>query len=134
MKEYSRFQCEVCGKEWSFRQLVQLCEQYQLKPTTIKVGDEVKLQNRNVGYTLAVVKDISIVPSGYPFDPQSENLLQKQMAYFQTAQYHRRILWLDRPVFLDHKWEDHLQAIDPDVYVLTEEEAAGMQRDDNNAW
>lgn len=134
MKEHSRFQCEVCGKEWSFRQLAQLCEQYQLEPTSIKAGDEVKLQNRNVGYTVAVVKDISIVSSGYPFDPQSEDLLQKQMPYFQTAQYHRRILWLDRPVFLAHKWEGHLQAIDPDVYVLTEEEASGMQRDDNNAW
>lgn len=135
VKVNTRYECEVCKHEWKFQKLAELCEKYQCLPLNTKIGDEVKLRNRNNGYTVAVVKDICIIPNHFILEPKDEGHLASLLSFFEKKiEFHRRVLRLDREVTLDHKWEDSTSSIDPYSYVLSDDEAKDMERDDNNCW
>lgn len=131
MKTITKYQCEVCHKIWSSQIIATLCEAYQIPPTTVKIGDEVKLRNRGGRtYTVAIIKDISIVSSSWIND--SEEIRDKRdIEHYSKFPFHRYEFHLDRDVMLDRKWEEPLSYV-YDYYLVGEDEAMKMTRDDNN--
>lgn len=128
MKKIERFECEKCHTQWKSARLANICENSPMPPCRAKVGDEVRLRNRNCGFTLAVVKEIYIV-SCYlaPFENLSEEELEAKgiLQGLGRSQFHEWKLSLDRDVDLDHKWESATSLVG-DFYVLSDDEVNGI--------
>lgn len=114
MKQIMLYVCEICGTEFREQDRAAKCEASgtPTKKLPWEIGSEVKLKNRNKGYTLAVVKGARVV----------------NYSYFT----HEWMLELDREVYLDHKWEEPSSQVF-EFYVLPEEKAVGMERMDNHS-
>ncbi|SRR5579871_945008 len=114
MKQVTLYVCEICGTEWRDKDLAARCEARgtPAKKVPWEIGGEVKLKNRNKGYTLAVVKGARV-------------------ANFSDLA-HEWMLELDRQVYLDHAWDDQTDQVF-ELYVLSPERAAGMERMDNHS-
>ena len=114
MRQVTVYICEICGTEWRDQDLASKCEARGTPPKNApwEIGGEVKLKNRNKGYTLAVVKGARV--SSF------------------SGISHMWMLELDRHVYLDHAWEDQSDEVF-DLYVLSPERAAGMERMDNHS-
>ena len=114
MKQVTLYICEICGTEWRDQDRAAQCEARgtPTKKAPWEIGGEVKLKNRNKGYTLAVVKGARI-------------------AIF-AGLTHEWVLELDRQVYLDHAWDDQSDEVF-DFYVLSPERAASMERMDNHS-
>jgi hypothetical protein len=143
MKEKTLFQCEICDTQYQLRELALSCEASGVPPKRVNVSDVVKLKNRNVGYTLAIVKALRVVQGPATYIPDLPSMTQEQYQKIPhwwddktinpTPQRHEWELILDRKVCLDHKWETSSDTLS-EHYVLTEEQAKDMKREDNNCW
>jgi len=108
------FSCGVCGHEYPSVTAAAACEESTVPPPlSFKPGDEVKLKNRS-GRTYTVARFVKAVLYATDYGPG-----------------HAWNIVLDRSVCLDHKWEDSLEVV-PDLYLVSDETAASMERKDND--
>ena len=123
----THYACEVCGTEHATARAAAACEAHRPPlPAHIVVGGEVRLRNRNHGYTLAVVLGVRL-ERGF-LAREAEHLIDDGCNPAHIA-FHRWMLELDRPVHLDHAWgwTDEVE----DFYALAPEHAAHLERNDN---
>jgi len=139
MKTIIHYECEVCHQQYSHPEIARACEESLLppKPSCI-IGEEVKLKNRNTGHTLAVVKDLHLVPEYWLYDvAQKTSIEEKDKEWFKSLKqrfWHGWELELDREVCLDHHWEDQSNRVKA-FYILTNrDDPRYLVRDDNNCY
>jgi hypothetical protein len=141
MKEKTLYQCEICETWYQVKALALSCEASNLPLTQLQVGQEVKLKNRNTGYTLAIITKLVIGPgysnlSNIDLETYQEHLSHPKGKEWQQKVEHSKyrhewLIVLDREVMLDHKWEDYKNTVG-EHNILSEEKAQGVLRDDNN--
>ncbi len=124
MRTITNYQCEVCGSMYDRQEFAFACEEHEPAcPSHVRVGAEVRLENRNEGYTLAVVKGLAL-----------RQTLSAQMCPALCETWHEWWMELDRRVRLDHKWEEEQSWVPVVPYALTPEASALMERKDNHGW
>jgi len=108
------FSCGVCGHEYPSVTAAAACEESTVPPPLpFKPGDEIKLKNRG-GRTYTVARFVRAILRATDYGPgHSWNIV------------------LDRPVCLDHKWEESLSEVDS-LYLVGDAQAASMERKDND--
>ena len=131
-----QYKCPICGYLFDDRKAAEFCAKAPYEPLA-KPGDEVKLKNRNHGYTVATV--ISIKPAS------RLRLLSMGPSPILIAEdipeewAHDTIATLADSVHLDHKWEDYHDKISLNTYLVSPEDHDYQKRmehgrDDNNSW
>lgn len=135
MKTITQYQCEVCKVCYLVKELAEACERHAPKPLGLKIGQEVKLKNRNTGYTLAVLKGLHLISRHSLYANTTPEIMDKWRHmygddYLNNIEFHDWSLELDRMVSLDHHWEHARDDVEA-LYLLTEDEAKNMKRNDN---
>lgn len=135
MKTITSYICDICNATYDSPELAQTCEQSASPPKRCEIGQEIKLKNRNIGHTVAIVKGMRLVQNYYTTPPWKGRVGEfiAHVAKLKDYFWHEWEIELDRDVMLDHHWETALNFI-PDFYLLNEDDPKAKIRDDNNCY
>lgn len=127
---YSRWICDLCSTMYTSREAAQRCEDTGDPPIQVKVGDEIKLKNRG-GKTYTLAKITKLWVSNRYSDMGFYDIDIMDQKWKDLLPIHCWRAELDRPVYLDHKWQGFEQKVSLDTYLVTNDQ--GMTHNDNHA-
>lgn len=133
MKTRTVYICEVCQFEYATQEATRICETSDNHPPPVKIGDEVKLKNRNgLTYTVTTISQLYLGNKGGLSGLSCEDIEGTILAGVSGAMpLHTWIARVDPPVYLDHKWDRPAADIVLETYLLQEAEVKRMARHDN---